>query len=193
MSIGRKLAMWLLPFTLMPRFAEAESASKAHVLAAIQTAMESRGYAFPKGACSRELELNVTIPEETATTLIVASIKFDSGLGRARFLLRSRENRKAPPFYAWCTFAATGRRTTVVQEGDSKVSSQSEESALGPVLVDVRRTASLFLHSENSATVVRVRVLQSGHMDDRVRVRLPLHGKTLTARVVGKDAVDSTF
>jgi hypothetical protein len=194
MGMGRKLSAWLLPLMLLPQCAAAaESASKAEVLTAIRTAMESRGYAFPKGACNQELELNVTIPEGSAAGLMVASMKFDSGLGQARFLLRSRGNRKTPPFYAWCTFAGTGARAAVAQQNDARVSSQSEESALGPVLVDVHRTANLYLHSEHSATVMRVRVLQNGHRDERVRVRLPLHGKTVEARVVGEDAVEATF
>lgn len=193
MRMGRTLAAWLLPLMLLPQGATAESASKAEVLAAIQTAMESRGYAFPKGACSQELELNVTIPKGSGAGLMVASMKFDSGLGQARFLLRSRGNRKSPPFYAWCTFAGAGGRETVDQKIDVNVKLRSEESAIGPVLVDVRRTANLYLHSEHSATVMRVRVLQNGHMNEQVRVRLPLHGKTVEARVVGADAVEATF
>ena len=198
MSMERKFAspllpLILLPLMLLPQCAEAGSASKAEVLAAIQTAMGARGYAFPKGACSQELELNVTIPEGSGAGLIVASMKFDSGLGQARFLLHARGNRKAPPFYAWCTFAGTRGRETVDQKNDANSSLRSEESALGPVLVDMRRTANLYLHSDHSATVIRVRVLQSGHRDERVRVRLPLHGKTVEARVVGLDAVEATF
>jgi hypothetical protein len=193
MKVKGKFAAWLLPLMLLPQCAAAANASKAEVLTAIRAAMESRGYAFPKGTCSQELELNVTIPEGSGSGLMVASMKFDSGLGQARFLLRSRGNRKAPPFYAWCTFVGTGGRATVAEEHDSKMSSQSEETALGPVLVDVHRTANLYLHSEHSATTVRVRVLQNGHKDERVRVRLPLHGKTVQALVVGEDALEATF
>jgi hypothetical protein len=187
-----KFAAWLL-LILLPQCATAGSVSKTEVLAAIQTAMESRGYAFPKGACSTELELNVTIPEGSGAGLVVASMKFDSGLGQARFLLRSRGNLKAPPFYAWCTFAGTAAAGMLAQKSRETLGSRSEEFALGPVLVDVRRTANLYLHSEHSSTMVRVRVLQSGHKDERIRVRLPLHGKTLDARVVGKDELEATF
>jgi hypothetical protein len=193
MSIKGKFAAWLLPLMLLPQCGAAANASKAEVLAAIQAAMASRGYAFPKGVCSEELELNVTIPEGNGAGLMVASMKFDSGLGQARFLLRSRGNRRAPPFYAWCTFAGTGTRTTDVAKSGETVNTGSEESALGPVLVDVHRTANLYLHSEHSATTVRVRVLQNGHKDERIRVRLPLHGKTVEARVVGEDALEATF
>src|SRR5882724_8532873 len=189
---GKSLAL-LLPLILLPPCAAAESASKAEVLAAIQAAMESRGYALPKGACSKELELNVMIPEGSGAGLMVASMKFDSGLGRARFLLRSRENRKAPPFYAWCTFSGTGAGAAVGQQNLQTANSGSKATALGQVLVDVRRTANLYLHSEHSATVMRVRVLQNGHLDEWVRVRLPLHGKTVEARVMGEDALEATF
>ncbi|HXA83238.1 MAG TPA: hypothetical protein VNY56_09030 [Methylomirabilota bacterium] len=188
-----KFAAWLLPLMLLPQCAVAANTSKAEVLAAIQTAMGSRGYAFPKGVCSEKLELNVTIPEGSGTGLIVASMKFDNGLGQARFLLRSRGNRKAPPFYAWCTFAGAGTRAAVGAKSDETVSGGSGESALGPVLVDVHRMANLYLHSEHSATMVRVRALQNGHKDERIRVRLPLHGKTVEARVVGADALEATF
>jgi hypothetical protein len=195
MRIKRKFTGWLLTMTLLllPPCAAAGDASKADVLAAIQTAMASRGYAFPNGACNAELELNVTIPEGSGARLVVAAMKFDSGLGQARFLLRIKGNRKAPPFYAWCAFSGTAARGTVARKIGETVSAGSEESALGPVLVDVHRTASLYLHSEHSATLVRVRVLQSGHKDERVRVRLPLHGKTVEARVVGEDALEATF
>ena len=188
-----KFVAWLLPLILLPQCAIAENASNAEVLAAIQTAMESRGYAFPKGACSTELKLNMTIPEGSDGGLTVVSMELDSGLGKARFLLRSRGNRKSPPFYAWCTFAETGARATVGRKSSETVNAGSEESALGPVLVDVHRTANLYLHSEHSATTVRVRVLQNGHKDERIRVRLPLHGKTVEARVVGEDALEATF
>jgi hypothetical protein len=193
MRIAGKFAAWLLPLMLLPQFAAAGNASKTEVLAAIQAAMESRGYAFPKGACSTLLELNVTIPDGSGTGLMVASMKFDSGLGQARFLLRLRGNRKAPPFYAWCTFAGTGARAGAAEKRGATLSSQSEESELGPVLVDVHREAKLYLHSEHSATVVLVRVLQNGHKDERVRVRLPMHGKTVEARVMGEDEVEATF
>jgi hypothetical protein len=193
MRIKGKIAAWLLPLFLLPQCAAAGNASKKEVLAAIQTAMASRGYAFPNGACSSELELNVTIPDGSGPGLVVASMKFDSGLGQARFLLRLRGNRKTPPFYAWCTFAGTGGAGTIARKSGEAVSAGNEESALGPVLVDVHRTANLYLHSEHSATMVRVRVLQNGHKDERVRVRLPLHEKTVEARVVGPDAVEATF
>jgi Chaperone for flagella basal body P-ring formation len=197
MRIQGKVAAMLLPLMLLPLMlphrATAGSASKAEVLAAIHAAMESRGYAFPKGVCSQELELNVTIPEGSGAGLMVASMKFDSGLGQARFLLRSRGNRKAPPFYAWCTFAGTAGVRTSALEGRETARAGAEESALGPVLVDVHRAANLYLHSEHSATVMRVRVLQNGHKGERIRVRLPLHGKTVEARVVGEDAVEATF
>lgn len=192
MSFKGQFAAWLLPLMLLPQCA-AGSASKTEVLAAIQTAMATRGYAFPNGTCNAELELNVAIPEGSGPGLMVASMKFDSGLGQARFLLRTRGNRKAPPFYAWCTLAGTGRRATVAEKSRETVKVGSEESALGPVLVDVRRAANLYLHSEHSATVVRVRVLSSGHKDERVRVRMPMHGKTMEARVVGEDALEATF
>ncbi|HET7108450.1 MAG TPA: hypothetical protein VFI38_16675 [Candidatus Acidoferrum sp.] len=193
MRIKEKFAAWSLALLLLPQFAVAERASKAEVLATIQAAMQSRGYALPKGACSQDLELNVVIPEGSGAGLTVASMKFDNGLGQARFLLRLRGNRKAPPFYAWCTFAGTRSRETAVEKKSQAASAGSEESALGPVLVDIHRMAKLYLHSEHSSTVVVVRVLKSGRMDERVRVRLPLHGKTLEARVVGPDAVEATF
>src|SRR4029077_18471762 len=99
MSHKGKVAAWILPLMLLPQCAAAGSTLKAEVLAAIQTAIASRGYPFPRGACSAELELNVTIPEGSGAGVVVASMKFDSGLGQARFLLRVRGNRKAPPFY----------------------------------------------------------------------------------------------
>jgi len=191
MKMRGRAAVWLV-MILLPQVA-AGNALRAEVLAAIDAAMESRGFTFPKGACSEQLELGAAIPDGSGTRFVVTGMKFDSGLGQARFLLRASGNRKAPPFYAWCKFQGSAALESRGQKNAQSVAGGSEDAALGPVLVDVHRTASLYLHSESSATVVSVRPLQCGHRDERVRVRLPLHGKTVEARVVGKDLVEVAF
>lgn len=191
MRVQAKFAL-CLALVLPPQSKAAESAANATVLAAVQAAVESRGYAFPKGSCTTGLEMGEAIPR-SRSAFVVAQIKYDPGLGQARFLLRSRTDPKAPPFYAWCTYQSDAAAKVQKQNNRVNFSADDEQSSLGPVLVDVRREARLYLHSENSAIVVTVRPLQCGHKDERIHVRLPLNGKTLQARVVGEDALEAAF
>lgn len=189
-----KLAIFLAAaLLLLPRCIAAESISKAEVLAAIQAAIQSRGHAFPAGQCQSALQMASTIPQSGAPGLVVTEIKFDSALRQATFLLRSRQNPNAPPFYAWCSYQAESLAAIQRQQVAPRLSLVNNQQSLGPVLVDVHRAAQLFLHSEHGAAVLRVKPLQCGHKGERIRVRLPLHGKMIEARVVGEDALDAAF
>jgi len=181
-----KIALSFALLAMLPRLQASENASKAEVLAAIQAAEASRGRPFPKGSCESDLQVGASLPQ-TGAGLVVTSFTFDPALGQVRFLLRSKDDRKAPPFYAWCSYQVDGTPS------GSESSIRVPEKALGPVLVDVHRAARLYLHSPNGAAVLTVKPLQSGRQDERVRVRLPLHGKMLEARVIGPDALEAAF
>ena len=182
----------LLALTLLPQARAGETVSKSDVLAAIQLAVESRGQAFPRGTCSQQLQMSATLPASAVHGLVVEEIRFDRGLGQARFLLRAKNDPKTPPFYAWCNYQSDAANQVVAAKTQTRATSP-EISALGPALVDVRRPAQLYLHSTHSATVLVVKPLQSGHKDERIKVRLALTGKTIEARVVAQDALDATF
>jgi len=193
MTSSFKFALCLGLVSVLPEAKAAENVSKSDVLAAIHAAEASRGHAFPEDACGNSLQLGTTTANSGASGLIVTEIKFDSGLRQARFLLRSRANRKAPPFYAWCGYPADNAREPSPSPKSSALTAVTENDSLGPLLVDVHRSAQLYLHSQDSAAVLRVKPLQSGRKDDRIRVRLPLHGKMIEALVVGQDSLDAAF
>lgn len=193
MNHPAKLAIFLAAALLLPRGIAAESVSKAEVLAAIHAAMASRAHIFPPGRCRSPLEMAATIPKSGTGELVVTEIKFDSGLQQATFLLRSRQNPNAPPFYAWCSYQAQPLKINSLPSDASQLSQESRQQLLGPVLVDIHRSAQLFLHSEHGAAVLHVKPLQCGHKGERIRIRLPLHGKMIDARVVGEDALEAAF
>ena len=182
---------FLAPFALLlaflavpPRVPAVENALNAQVLAAIQAAEASRGREFPRGNCVGTLQIGAALPQDSAA-VVVTQIRYDAALGQTRFLLHSRNNRKAPPFYAWCSYPTDAARPAL--------SATEEDAALGPVLVDPHRSAQLFLHSEHGSALLTVRPLQSGRKDELIRVRLPLHGKMIQARVARYDALEASF
>jgi len=189
---ARAILTTALALAILPQARAAEGVSKREVLSAIQSAIESHGYSFPKGSCGQDLQLGTLLPEKASAGLVVEEIKFDRGLGQARFLLRLKNDPKTPPFFAWCSFQSENAREIAAPK-QPQPATREEISALGPALVDVRRPAQLYLHSAHSATVLRVKPLQSGHMDERIKVRLALTGKTLEARVVAQDALEASF
>jgi hypothetical protein len=69
----------------------------------------------------------------------------------------------------------------------------SEDFADLPVLIAAGKTGALWLHSENSSIVVQVQALQAGHAGETIRVRLPLSGKTLRARVGSEGQLEAAF
>ena len=171
----------------------AADGARGRILAALQTAMASRGHAFPKGACRNELQIGEDVTDRGAGRLLVAGMTFDNGLGQARFLLRSLDHPKNPPFYVWCS--PVGGAATESREPASRLreAASEEQAKPEPVLVDIHRAARLYLHSANSATTVSVRPLRPGHQGDSIPVRMPLHGTTFYARVVGQDTLEATF
>jgi len=193
MKAFQTLAALLLLLAGLPGLRAAENVSKAQVLAAIEAAEASRGRTFPQGSCSAELQIGATSLSNPSAGLIVTQIKFDPALGQARFLLRARGESKAPPFFAWCSYQADDAREPAARNRPSVASVASAEHSLGPVLVDVHRAARLYLHSPNSAAVLAVKPLQPGHKGELIRVRLPLYGKMIEARVTGTDTLEATF
>jgi flagella basal body P-ring formation protein FlgA len=66
-------------------------------------------------------------------------------------------------------------------------------SAKSVVLVDPRQLARLHLHSANSTMLLLVRPLQTGHINETIRVRLVASGRTLQAKVIAANSLDATF
>ena len=193
MTVRPQLALLLLALSFAPLLPASEGVSRQEVLAAIQAAEASRGRTFPRGSCVSALQIGAPLREGLAEGFQVTEIKFDPVLRQARFLLRSKVDRKSPPFYAWCGFRSEAAGAPSAATRAVTLSGSSELQSLGPVLVDVHRAARLYLHAQNTAAVLLVKPLQSGHKDESVRVRLPLHGKMIEARVVGADALEATF
>jgi len=111
----------------------------------------------------------------------------DPLLGRTRFRLRWVGSSSAPELYGWLRLKANDSKTISKTAGDA-----TDELAVKPIVV-ANRLALLFLHSQNSETLMRVRVLQPGRLGDSIRVRIPANGHTLMARVVGQDRLDLSF
>lgn len=141
--------------------------------------------------------------------LKVTDILVDLLEGRARFRVRAQSQKAGLPFEVLARFAtqnyfaktanvpAAVRREVLSEfprgEQREQTVTVAEETADEPVLVAVGHAARLHLHSENSSMLLDVKALQPGHLGETIRVRLPLTGKTLHARVVGERALDAFF
>jgi len=187
-----QLALVLALLAASPSLPAAENAANAQVLAAIDASRTARGGKFPRGNCAGTLQIGTALPQGSAGFVVTES-KFDAALGQAQFLLQSRSNHKAPPFYAWCAYQADSTDDSSTLKTGSMLSATGEEGTLGPVLVDTRRVARLYLRSQHSSAILSVQPLQSGRNGELIRVRLPLHGKMMQARVAGQDTLEAAF
>jgi hypothetical protein len=140
------------------------------------------------------LEASVRVPEGDAR-LEVTKIAFDPMIHRARFRLCSRADASIVPFYA----TALVPRSDVDFPGRLQTFSRIPGTpsrilpALEPVLIKAGQTANLHLHSQDSSMFLAVKSLQSGGLDQTIRVRLTGSGKTLKAKIVSPDSLDAIF
>jgi hypothetical protein len=152
-------------------------------------------------------ESAVRVPLGSAQ-LKVTGILINPVEGRARFRVRAQNEKASLPFDVLARFttekdfvksagapAVQREVRNEVPRGERReqIATFAEEHSDGPVLVAAGHAARLHLHSENSSMLLDVKALQPGHLGETIRVRLPLTGKTLQARVVGERALDAFF
>lgn len=156
-------------------------------------AAAERGVACP--ASVRPEDIQWAIPADLLTSnfrLILQSVHVDPLLHEIRFRLRFANQPSTPSFEAWCPLPADHAFLDAPLTANS-FAPRSVHVLPQAALVSTRRPAVLHLHSENSWSTLRVRVLQSGELGDQIRVRIIGNGHTLLARVTGPDYLDAVF
>ncbi len=171
---------------------EGRRIAKEDVLQVMQSYLDVHSNGVPEKITVDQISLQASISvPEGVTRLNVSEYAFDNLLGCARFRITSSSNPKAPPFYAWLS---TPRPS---HHGDSAnyshTARDTSRAPNAPAPVESRRTALLYLHSENSSAMLSVRPLQSGSIGETIRVRVPTNGHTLLARVTGLDRLEAAF
>ena len=170
---------------------EGRRIAKEDVLRVLQSFLAARPDASPVSITSDQIsmEASISVPEGDAR-LSVTEFAFDNLLGCARFRISSHANAKAPPFYAWLSMP---RPLHPAESGRSHTPHDTARAPTAPAAVESRRMATLYLHSANSSTLLRVRPLQRGSLGETIRVRVPTNGRTLLASVTGPDLLDAVF
>jgi len=133
------------------------------------------------------------------------AVDFEAGLARFRVAVGAEERglpfevfarvpaRKAGVVNAVRTAQTAGRLVLAGAVSARVEKSSAVESAEGPVLVALGKTARLRLHSENSVIWLDVKALQAGHAGETIRVSVPASGRTLRARVSGVRELEAVF
>jgi hypothetical protein len=143
----------------------------------------------PEGLC---LEAAVHVPPGDAR-LEVTQITFDQAIGRARFRLWPQSAPEIVPFYVTARIPFGPKRGTKSPISAVIFDAHGAPRLSSPVLVEGGHYARLHLHSQNSNMILEVKPLERGHLGETIRVRLPVSGKTLQARVVGSGDLDASF
>jgi hypothetical protein len=131
--------------------------------------------------------------------LQVQEIFVDLVSRQARFRLAADSQPRSVPFEALATlpehnlFPASAGSVTLAAAGSLHGAGSDADGAKAPVLIAAGQSARLWLHSENSSIVVDVKALQAGRAGELIRVRLPLGGNILRARVTGAQQLDAIF
>jgi hypothetical protein len=126
--------------------------------------------------------------------LAVTRLTFDAALDRYNFCLRIQNVPGAQRFEV--TARIPSSRSGIGRRGFQQTGTSGDAAVLSAsamVLVDPRQSAHLRLHSPDSEMLLAVQPLQRGHLGETIRVRLRPSGKTLQARVVGRNALDAIF
>lgn len=131
------------------------------------------------------------LPDQ-ASQLLVTEMAFDEFIVRARFRLSSASARAVRPFYVTAQLSSRpfAPISASTPPGGAGPIATSEPSL---VLVQPGHPARLRLHSSNANIILEVQPLQTGHLGEIIRVRLPANGKTLRARVLAGGALDADF
>jgi hypothetical protein len=170
--------------------------SREEIFAAIETALTKGGTAESPAFRLEDLVYPsaIAVPSNDAR-LEVTQIRFDQALGRARFRLRTLAAPAALPFYvtARCPLRTSAKTLSGFKKFEALAPSSSLSAPGASVLVDPREPARMHLHSLDADMLLSVRPLERGHLGETIRVRLRPSGKTLQARVVGRNAVDAVF
>jgi hypothetical protein len=170
--------------------------TRQQTLAAIQSALAKRHIGDPSEFRPEDLTFGAALEVSGADAqLEVTQIAFDEAIGRARFRLQPNVASGANAFYvtarvapeAFAAVAANAPRFT------PWTSTKTPSAGNSPVLVDPRQFARLHLRSPSADMLLAVKPLQRGHLGETIRVRLPSSGKTLQARVAGKDFLEAVF
>jgi hypothetical protein len=133
--------------------------------------------------------------------LEVQDISVDLLSRQARFRIAIASEAHAVPFAVLATLPQEGAPLAIASAAASAspglpavpTADAEEKPADQPVLVAAGQSARLWLHSENSSITVDVKALQAGHAGEIIRVRLPLAGTVLRARVTGPRQLAAAF
>jgi hypothetical protein len=170
--------------------------TREETLAAIQSALAKSHIADPPEFRSEDLTLDTALEVPgTDAQLEVTQIAFDEAIGRARFRLQPHTAPGANAFYVTARVApeASAAVSANAARFEPWTSSKTHSAVDSPVLVDPRQFARLHLRSPSADMLLAVKPLQRGHLGETIRVRLPSSGKTLQARVAGKDFLEGVF
>lgn len=165
--------------------------SREEIFEAIQSS--SLTQSFPQLAALRPADLHfdasIRVPA-TETTLSIAKISYDPLISIFRLQIQPRSSPPSLPFYA--TAVAKAPRNAAAHSSPASTAGSFRPTANSTLvaLVEPSQLARLHLHSRDFDTVLSVRPLQRGHLDELIRVRLPGSGKTLRAHVVGPGMLD---
>jgi hypothetical protein len=186
-------AEFIVPETVIVR-RTSRLLNREEVARAMQAALSSSGKTAPFAVRSEAVELQAAISAPSGDArLAVTEMCFDKQTGRMRFRLRPAASLKTPQFYAWYSPEEDWSPRLSPRLPGALSHSPAGAPNAAATLVEPRRLARLYLHSANMSTVLLVRPLQSGQNGETVRVRIPVNGRTLLARVVGVDLVDAGF
>jgi hypothetical protein len=170
--------------------------SREEAFAAIQSALAKSYGGEPPQLHPEDLTFDTALEVPgTDSQLEVTQMAFDQAIGRARFRLQSRTAPGTNAFYVTAhvapeAFAAVSANAV---RPKPRTFTKSPAPADSPVLADPRQFARLHLRSSNSDMLLTVKPLERGHLGETIRVRLPSSGKTLQARVAGKNSLEAVF
>src|SRR6202790_208321 len=170
--------------------------TREETLAAIQSALAKTHIAGPSEFRPQDLTLDAALEvPDTDAQLEVTGMVFDEAIGRARFRLQSRTAPGANAFYVTARVSPEASSAASSNAGGFKPWTSTKTFSSGdlPALVDPRQFAHLRLRSPSADILLAVKPLQRGHLGETIRVRLPSSGKTLRARVAGKDFLEAVF
>jgi hypothetical protein len=141
------------------------------------------------------LDAAVFVPPQECR-LEVTQMSFDDLIGRARFRFWTPSSPSVAPFYVTAKLPRSPDFNSFREMSASSAlpgSISRGHHLREPILIQPGHQARLHLHSANSSLLLQVTPLQSGHLGELIRVRLPANGHVLQARVLPNGVLDANF
>jgi hypothetical protein len=186
-------ASFLIPEVVTVRRA-ARLLTREQAVAAIQSALAKSHVAGHPEFRPADLTFDSVLAVPSADArLEVTQIRFDKAIGRVRIRLQPRTAPGANAFFVTARVAPEASTRLSATAAPLTFRSKTASVDDSSVLVDPRQFARLHLSSPSARMLLVVRPLQRGHLGETIRVRLLSSGKTLQARVAGKDSLEADF